>query len=191
MWARITELLLGVWLLASPLLFSQADELGLLLFDIGTGIVLIALAILSLVRPLSHYHAFVPILGFWLITAAFLSGPHPIPAAQQNHIMVGLVVLMLGIVPNQATRPPRKWREFDSFVGRGEHSGPSGTDRSPGGKRARKMPRARAERDGTPPLGPRTVGDTGGYQRCSRPDLRRLSYFDQSATGIAWFRKRR
>ena len=113
MWARVTELLFGVWLLASPWVFQHAGEAGgLLLFDIGTGLVLIAVAMHSFVRPLQRYHAIVLVVGVWLIGAAFLSGPHPVSPAHQNHIIVGFILLMLGIVPNQATRPPQKWREF-------------------------------------------------------------------------------
>jgi hypothetical protein len=41
-----------------------------------------------------------------------LAAPYPTPVALQNDLMLGLLLLMFAIVPNEASLPPEKWRDF-------------------------------------------------------------------------------
>lgn len=114
MWARLIELGFGLWLLASPFVFEDSSSAtGLLVIDSLAGVFLIVSTAVNYRYPNRRYYLAVPVLGAALIGVAFLSGPHPLPLPQQNHIMVGLTIMMLGIVPNLALSPPQKWRTFE------------------------------------------------------------------------------
>jgi hypothetical protein len=56
-------------------------------------------------------------LSLWLIGFAYLTSPHPAPPALQNDLLVGLLLMMFAIVPNEAAAPPPAWRDFYSPVG--------------------------------------------------------------------------
>jgi hypothetical protein len=112
-WARLTELGFGLWLLASPFVFDHpSSATSLWITDIGAGVLLVVSTVLNYRFPSRRYYLAVPVLGAALIAAAFWSGPHPLAPARQNHIVVGLTIMMLGIVPNFALRPPDAWRAF-------------------------------------------------------------------------------
>ena len=114
MWARATELGFGLWLLSSPFVFDHpASATSLWLTDLLSGMLLVILSALNYWRPSSRCYLAVPLLGAWLIVSALLSGPHPIPPPRQNHIMVGFIMMMVGIVPNRALEPPEKWSAFE------------------------------------------------------------------------------
>lgn len=135
MWARLTELGLGLWLLASPFVFDHpATATVLWLIDIVTGSLLVVSTVVNYRYPNRRFYLAVPVLGAFLIAAAFLSGPHPIAAARQNHIMVGLTIMMLGVVPNLALRPPEKWRAFErDTAGETRSSGETAVTTTPRG----------------------------------------------------------
>lgn len=114
MWARLIELGFGLWLLASPFVFDgPSSATALWVIDSLAGVLLIVSTVVNYRHPNRRYYLAVPVLGAALIAVAFLSGPHPLPLPQQNHIMVGLTLMMLGIVPNLALSPPQKWSEFE------------------------------------------------------------------------------
>ncbi|HXV64043.1 MAG TPA: SPW repeat protein [Vicinamibacteria bacterium] len=120
MWARVTELGFGLWLLASPFVFDHsASATSLWLTDVLSGMLLVILCALNYWRPSSRSYLAVPVLGAWLIVSALLSGPHPIAPPHQNHIMVGFTIMMVGIVPNRALGPPEKWIAFEKGEAQG------------------------------------------------------------------------
>jgi hypothetical protein len=102
-------MILGLWLAASP--FVLGHETGALwLNDFVCGFTIVALAVLSFAEKLRHAHLGSGIVALWLIVYGFLASA-PSPLASQNHILLGLVLAMFAIIPNEANLPPRSWRK--------------------------------------------------------------------------------
>jgi hypothetical protein len=113
MWARIVEVMLGCWLAVSPFIFNHPTEKSAWwINDLSSGFALVTLALFSFWRPMRHAHLAIVLLGLWLIGFAYLAAPYPTPPALQNDLMLGLLLLMFAIVPNEASLPPEKWRDF-------------------------------------------------------------------------------
>jgi hypothetical protein len=113
MWARWIELGLGIWLLLCPwILPSHAggERFAIL------GLLTIVASIVSVFRPGGWIHWIVPAAGVALITISVLTAPHPLPPLLQNNVIVGLTLLMLGVVPDRAFEPPRRWRELEARI---------------------------------------------------------------------------
>ena len=111
MWARWCELLIGVWLAFSRWLFraswvpswpSFADELA-------AGLVIL-FALASYWRPLRHAHLGSVGIAIWLVAIGWLDETFPASASDQNRILTGLVLMMIAIVPNNASKPPEEWQ---------------------------------------------------------------------------------
>jgi hypothetical protein len=113
MWARVIEVMLGCWLAMSPFIFRHGAEDRVLWFnDLFSAIIVIVLALVSFWPPLRFAHVANLTIALWLIAFGFWASSYPAPPALQNNIVVGLLLLMFAIVPNEATRPPRPWRDF-------------------------------------------------------------------------------
>lgn len=113
MWARVIEVMLGCWLAVSPFIFRHpADDKVLWFNDLFSATAVIVLALVSFWPPLRFAHVANLAIALWLITFGFWASSYPAPPAMQNDIVVGLLLLMFAIVPNEATRPPRPWRDF-------------------------------------------------------------------------------
>jgi hypothetical protein len=111
MWARVIELMLGIWLLISPFIFRETAAVGnFWSTDVSTGSAVILLSLLSFWRPLSRSHLATGVLAMWLIVWAWFAAARPGPPAAQNEIVIGLLLVMLAIVPNEASLPPESWR---------------------------------------------------------------------------------
>jgi len=101
MWYRASSLLLGLWLLMSPLALtdSQINPTRLWWLEPLCGVVIIELAAMS---AWEQDRRILPLLlasiGIGLIAAAYLNFAHPTPAAQ-NRACSGLLLLMLALVP--------------------------------------------------------------------------------------------
>jgi hypothetical protein len=118
MWARTIELMLGVWLVLSPFVFR--GTLGVEDFwsrDVCTGTAVILLSLLSFWSPLRRSRLATGVLAFGLVVSAWLAAVRPGPPAAQNEIVVGLLLLMLTIVPNEASLPPESWRRPRAVTG--------------------------------------------------------------------------
>jgi hypothetical protein len=107
MWARIVELLLGGWLLASPFLFSIP------LFDDWLAALLVLLfAGLSFFESLNKMHLLQVVPAGWLIYLSF-SYPTPyLPFYLQNDLLVALSLFLFAVIPSNASDHPRPWRNF-------------------------------------------------------------------------------
>lgn len=113
MWARVIEVMLGCWLAVSPFIFRHpADDRVLWFNDLISAIVVVVLALISFWPPMRFAHVANLAVALWLIGFGFWVAPYPPPPALQNDIMVGLLLLMFAIVPNEATSPPRPWRRL-------------------------------------------------------------------------------
>lgn len=112
MWPRIVECMIGVWLLMSPFIFGHSpNETALWANDFAVGGALIVLSLASYWRPTAWAHWLIIPIGAWLVGFGRISGTPPLEPALQNAILVGLLVLMFAIIPNEASQPPRAWRQ--------------------------------------------------------------------------------
>ena len=103
--------MLGVWLALSPFIFAAGPRSSELMICGG---VVIALALASFWRPVEWAHLLIGAVALWLIGSGYFTQPRPGPPAAQNEIVSGLLLMMLFIVPNEATEPPKSWRRFHS-----------------------------------------------------------------------------
>jgi hypothetical protein len=112
MWARTTEVMLGAWLAASPFIFRHSPEEPLLWWnDLGSALLVVTLSLLSFWSRMRRAHLLNILVALWLVGFAYFGFGSPPPPAAQNDLVVGLLLLMLAIIPSQATLPPRGWRE--------------------------------------------------------------------------------
>ncbi|TWU26760.1 hypothetical protein Pla52o_06150 [Novipirellula galeiformis] len=109
MWGRMIEIMTAVWLAASPFIFrSQADAM-ILWGDLSIALLICTLAGLSYWRPTRYAHLLILVVAVGLILwGRFFDTPPP--AVHQNHIVVGLFLLMIALIPNHASHPPTAWR---------------------------------------------------------------------------------
>ena len=124
MWPRIVELMLGLWLAASPLIFGVSDLSGFASMNAFLcGLIVVIASCLAYWEPTRHSRGLTAAVGIWLAARAYVTAPHPAPPEVQNEFLLGLLFLMFAILPNDAGRPPRSWRAFVK------------TDRDPPGSR--------------------------------------------------------
>jgi hypothetical protein len=115
MWARVIEVMLGCWLAVSPFIFRHAaEETALWRTDLGCALAVVALALLSFWHPLRRAHLAIGLVALWLVGFGYLASPRPVPPAFQNDLVVGLLLLMLAIIPSEASLPPERWRDFSA-----------------------------------------------------------------------------
>lgn len=113
MWTRVIEVMLGCWLAMSPFIFRHAaEERVLWINDLLSATAVIVLAVVSFWSPLRLAHVANFVIGLWLIAFGWWTSSYPAEPALQNDIVVGILLLMLAILPNQASLPPRPWRDF-------------------------------------------------------------------------------
>lgn len=109
MWPRVIEVMLGLWLWLSPFILrypGQNEDMMLWIGDYLLGFFVIFFALASYSRKVEWAHygnsALAVILCFYgyVISAELLS------RAGQNHILVGLLILMFSILPNRVNHVP-------------------------------------------------------------------------------------
>ncbi len=109
MWGRVVEIMTAVWLAASPFVFGVQSNATLLWADLGIALLIWLLSGLSYWRPTRHAHLLILLVSVGLILWGRFSVTPPTPI-HQNHIVVGLFLLMIAIIPNNASQPPEAWR---------------------------------------------------------------------------------
>jgi len=111
MWPRLLELVLAAWLVMSPFVFGHfPTERDLWLNDFACAGVIAACALLSLRPATRRAHLVELVVALWLIGMGYLARSEALPALQ-NDILVAFVLLMVAVIPNDASRPPAGWRE--------------------------------------------------------------------------------
>lgn len=115
MWARVVEFMLGCWLAISPFIFAhEHDQIVLWATDWIAAALVIACALLSYWHPTRHAHVLTALVACGLVLIGRFSSTESPSPAQQNEIVIGLVLVMFAIVPNQAFWPPAPWRGTNS-----------------------------------------------------------------------------
>lgn len=115
MWARVVEIMLGCWLVISPFIFRHpADQNALWTNDLASGFAIIVIAFISFWNPLRHAHWLIAGFAIWLIGFGRFAGGDPNLPALQNDMVVGILLLMFAIIPNETNRPPQAWRDYYS-----------------------------------------------------------------------------
>jgi hypothetical protein len=112
MWPRIVEILLGIWLIASPLIFRTADTcMRGAVNDLICGAAVIVLSLVSFSSRFRRAHFLILLVAAWLLITGYIAG-HPAPPAAQNLIIVGLLLAMFAIIPGRINEMPESWRRF-------------------------------------------------------------------------------
>lgn len=110
MWSRIIEALLGIWLCLSPYVFRHPESNSAWwINDMLAGGGIVVLSLLSFWPSTRKAHLLNLVVACWLIVFAYSQGLGDAPAASQNHLVVGLTLLMFAIIPNHASDPPAIW----------------------------------------------------------------------------------
>jgi hypothetical protein len=126
MWARVIEIMLGFWLLASPFIF-RFDETKNLANDLSCGLAVIVFGFLSHWRRAEWAHFLTLAVALWLVVFGFRAG-YPAPPSAQNQIILGLLVGMLAVIPNRTNEIPAAWRDFyDRKSKTGDEGEPDGS----------------------------------------------------------------
>lgn len=118
MWGRIAEIILGLWLLLSPLIWGHyPSEPALWRSDVISGAAVIGLAVLSfwpfrLLGFLRYAHVMSLLIACWVVGFGYFYGGHPAAPGYQNDILTGLTLPLFAIIPNHAIRPPISWRRY-------------------------------------------------------------------------------
>lgn len=125
MWARVIELMLGVWLAVSPWVFRHApDATAFWVADFAAALAVWLFAGASFWTKTRRAH--LGILGVAValgVFAYFFTPTPPVPAAE-NELLVSVLLLMLAIIPSRASEPPPAWLEYYRNA---EDSGRSGS----------------------------------------------------------------
>jgi peptidoglycan/LPS O-acetylase OafA/YrhL len=110
MWPRNVEAMLALWLALSPFIFQiPARHTGAWAVDLGAALLIMMFSLASYWRPLRRAHLGTLAVGLGLAIYGFVQSRPP-PSWHQNHILVGLLLVMFAIIPAQANAPPRPWR---------------------------------------------------------------------------------
>jgi hypothetical protein len=111
MWPRYLELILGLWLIASPWVLPHPEPPFRFLNEVVSGFAIVVLSIASFFRPTRWAHLVTGAVALWVGAAAYFFEPRPGPPGAQNDITVAFLLLMLCILPNEASQAPRPWRQ--------------------------------------------------------------------------------
>ncbi len=114
MWPRILEVLLGLWLVASPWILGSGEGAGSRAVNWAAGALVVLLSASTFAERFRHAHVGNLALAVFLIAWGWTQAARPGPPWAQNLILVGLVLGLVAIVPTQASRPPRGWRRYVS-----------------------------------------------------------------------------
>lgn len=113
MWARVVEVCLGCWLLASPFIFrTPGGDTLVWTVDLAGGLLIVTIALVALWPPVEKLHYAQLAVAAALVIVAFVTVGAPAPPPYQNFMVVALLLLVVGLIPTRATLPPRSWETW-------------------------------------------------------------------------------
>jgi len=110
MWPRVVEIMFGWWLAVSPFIFRHGDDPWLWWSDGVCAALAVTFGLLSYWKPTRQMHLGTLLVGGWLVCSGMISSPYPAPPGYQNHVLVGFLLMMFAIIPNNSLNPPPEWR---------------------------------------------------------------------------------
>ncbi len=112
MWPRVVEVMLGAWLLVTPFIFRATPEVDAYTASaFAAGAIAAVASLASCWDPLRHARFLTLGVSFWLMLHGYFSAARPGPPAAQNELVVGSILLLFAILPNEINAKPRPWRE--------------------------------------------------------------------------------
>ncbi len=111
MWPRIVEIMLGLWLVLSPLIFRLgAGDPALIINHLIYGTATVAV---SLIAIRVRFLRIVTIaIGLSLIGYGYVAGGYPPAPGYLNLIVIGVLVGALGLIPTDCLQPTHSWRDY-------------------------------------------------------------------------------
>jgi hypothetical protein len=122
MWPRLVEIVIGVWLVASPWVLPPPHDFASTIAAVLGGAEIILLGWLSYLPSLRKVHLVEIIIAVWLLAVAYTSALPPNAPVIASHILTAFVLMNFAIIPTQANRPPRAWEEFRNLQPRSTFS---------------------------------------------------------------------
>lgn len=107
MWARICEIFLGVWLIASHALFHVSIGINFAL-----AILIVIFAALSYIPSINKLHLLQVFPAAILLIRSYAFPSTDLPLFMQNDILVGLCLLLFAVIPSHASDHPRSWKRY-------------------------------------------------------------------------------
>jgi hypothetical protein len=101
MWARLSEICVALWLFVS---FRDWN-------DRVCAVAIVVISIASMLTRARRMYLLNGLVAIYLLIVGFVAAGSGDPIGQ-NDILVALVLLMLAIIPNEASQPPKRWRDF-------------------------------------------------------------------------------
>lgn len=113
MWPRIVETMLALWLAISPFVFGYGEgALAWWIVDFSVATVVVTASLLSYWPRARYAHLGTLAAALFLAGYGYFAGGQPSPPPQQNHLIVGLLLAMIAIIPSRNDEPPPKWARF-------------------------------------------------------------------------------
>lgn len=110
MWPRNVEVMLALWLAISPFIFNiPARHTGVWTVDLAAASLIFMFSLASYWRPMRRAHLGTAAVAVVVLLYGFVQA-RPVPSWHQNHILVGILLIMFAIIPSRATLPPRPWQ---------------------------------------------------------------------------------
>lgn len=105
--------MVAIWLILSPFIFSYpAEATWLWIITFSAAALILICSLTAFLKSYGALHFVNMLLGILLVVYVFaVADSHPSPP-YQNLVVVGLLLLMLGILPNESRLPPPEWRKF-------------------------------------------------------------------------------
>lgn len=110
MWPRVCEVIISLWLLLSAAVVPGPSDVDVIARI--AAVLMLSCSLLSFARRLRRAYLGTLVVALAISAYPFLHDP-PASLMMQNLLIVGLVVAMFAIIPSDAMRPPRGWRELD------------------------------------------------------------------------------
>lgn len=113
MWPRISEIVLGLGLMAAAASLEGPAWGGIAVGALAA--VVIAASAACFARRFRRAHLITLAASLGLCALPFLRA-YPAPPLLQGALIGGLVIAMFAIIPVGATRPPEEWTRFESAM---------------------------------------------------------------------------
>lgn len=107
MWPRVVEVMIGAWLVITPLVFRGTESVAAYAVNAVVSGTIVIVASLAAFWPPAGWARYVTLaVSVWLTLHGYFSAIRPGPPAAQNEIMAGLLLLLFAVLPNHVNQPP-------------------------------------------------------------------------------------